>query len=125
MSKSFSGIFIIMAVLLMAFVLDINNVQAITADDIIVSWRVKDVFAPSFYQGKVLPMPGSKVEISFDTLDAAGHRINVQPFSAIWKFNYNFLFDYEDSRTAEITIPNAVSRGVSVSLMMRSNDEAK
>lgn len=53
----------------------------------LISWRSSN-FVPSVYEGRVLPIKNSMVEIGFDLVDATGKFVDVSKQKIQWNINY-------------------------------------
>lgn len=64
-------------------------VDAQTAPQFLVSWQA-DSYAPSWYQGKIFPTHGSKIDINFELLES-GKIINLSKTKVRWYINDNLI----------------------------------
>ena len=93
----------------------LNLADARLAPDVLVTWSVKDALVPSGYSGKVLPTHGSTVKLNFFLLDSSG-RLDTNPLyrPIKWRLGNNLLGSFDNSNTAEITIPTWANSSISV-----------
>jgi len=83
----------------------------------LISWQASN-FVPSVYEGRILPIKNSSVEIGFDLLDSDGKFIDISKQKIQWNINHGlyqtgvglkkikFFVTNSDKDVIEILIPN-------------------
>jgi hypothetical protein len=83
----------------------------------LISWQASD-FVPSMYEGRILPIKNSQVEIGFDLIDSDGKFVDVSKQKIQWNINHEpyqtsiglkkikFFVSNSDNDVVEILISN-------------------